>query len=355
MFELENTPGRKCMIAGKEFLFFSGYSYLGMNHVKEFTNLVKEGIDKYGILFPSSRISNTRLRLYEKFENSLSEITGMDTVSFSSGYLAGKTIADILSTYKNILVAPGTHPAINITTAQRTTSTNFNDWKNEVVDLINFSDENEFVLLSDSVDILKARVHHFSFLENIRPFKKIIFLIDDSHGIGILGKNGEGIISQLPQKENIEYIISYSLSKAFNIEGGAVSCSKEWAEKLRQHPYYTGSTAINPALAHAFIKSKKLYAIQREKLKKNITWLKKHLPHYISNHDADIPIFICEDENLPTGQAGAEEFFYNNGIIISSFGYPDPSSKKINRVVINALHTKKDLRRLSPLSPEGGT
>ena len=109
MFELENTPGRKCIIAGKEFLFFSGYSYLGMNYVKQFTELVKEGIDKYGILFPSSRISNTRLKLYQKFEDSLSKLTGMqDSVSFSSGYLAGKTISDILSSHKNILVAHGT-------------------------------------------------------------------------------------------------------------------------------------------------------------------------------------------------------------------------------------------------------
>ncbi len=105
MFELDNTPGRKCMITGKEFLFFSGYSYLGMNYVKQFRDNVKEGMDKYGILFPSSRISNTRLKLYEKFENRLSKITGMETVSFSSGYLAGKTISAILSSHNNILVA----------------------------------------------------------------------------------------------------------------------------------------------------------------------------------------------------------------------------------------------------------
>jgi len=349
MFEFENTPGRKCMTDGKEFLFFSGYSYLGMNFVKEFTNLVKEGIDKYGILFPSSRISNTRLKLYQKFEDRLSKLTGMkDSVSFSSGYLAGKTIAEILSSYKNILVAPGAHPAINIVTAQRGNSINFNDWKNEVVDLINFSDENEFVLLADSVDILKARIHHFSFVENIRPFKKIIFLIDDSHGIGILGKNGEGIISQLPKTENVEFIICYSLSKAFNIEGGAVSCSKEWTNKLRQHPNYTGSTAMSPSLLYAFTKSKKLYGVQRRKLLQNIKYLKKHLPPSILNHDFDLPVFICENEN-------AEEEFYKKEIIISSFGYPDPSSKKINRIVINALHTKKDLKKLSHLPPEGGT
>ncbi len=138
MFYLQNTPGRTCIVEKKEFLFFSGYSYLGMNHVKEFKDLVKEGIDRYGILFPSSRISNTRLKLYEAFENRLSKITGLqDSVSFSSGYLAGKTISAILSTYKNILVAPGTHPAISIEITQKIKGVNFNEWKNKVVDLIN--------------------------------------------------------------------------------------------------------------------------------------------------------------------------------------------------------------------------
>ncbi len=112
MVEFESSPGRICFINREEFLFFSGYSYLGINHIEEFRELVKEGVDKYGILFPSSRISNTRLKLYGEFENDLSELTGMqDTVSFSSGFLAGITITDILSSYKNVFTAPYTHPS----------------------------------------------------------------------------------------------------------------------------------------------------------------------------------------------------------------------------------------------------
>ncbi len=129
------------------------------------------------------------------------------------------------------------------------------------------------------------------------------------------------------------------MSKAFNIEGGAVSCSKHWAEKLREHPNYTGSTAINPSLIHAFLKSNKLYFKQRKKLLKNIACIKKLLPNYLRSHDFPIPVFICESPE-------AEILFYKKGIIISSFGYPDPTSKKINRVVINALHTKKDIKKL---------
>jgi 7-keto-8-aminopelargonate synthetase-like enzyme len=340
MFSLDDSPGRKCKVDGNEFLFFSGYAYLGMNHVKEFTDLVKEGMGRYGVLFPSSRISNTRLNLFEKIEQRLSTLTGMeDTVSFSSGFLAGKTISDILSTYKNILVAPGTHPAIDIKTDNPISSTNFNEWKNEVPYFINASDEKEFVIISDSVDVLKAQEHNFSFVKNIDSSKKIICLIDDSHGIGILGKKGEGIISQLSRKENVDYIICYSLSKAFNIEGGAVSCTKIWSEKIRQHNNYTGSTGINPSLIHAFLKSKKLYALQRKRLLKNINYLRKYLPASLIKHDLDLPVFVCVKDD-------AEELFYQNKMIISSFGYPDPSSTKINRIVINALHTKKDIQKL---------
>jgi 7-keto-8-aminopelargonate synthetase-like enzyme len=340
MFQLKNTPGRTCIVDEKEFLFFSGYSYLGMNHVKEFKDLVKEGIDKYGILFPSSRISNTRLKLYEAFENRLSKITGLqDSVSFSSGYLAGKTISAILSTYKNILVAPGTHPAIKIEPSLKTSHKDFNGWKDEVTAIINSSADVEFVLLCDSIDVLNATVHNFSFLENINPSKNIILLIDDSHGMGILGKKGQGIIGELPKNQNLDYIISYSLSKAFNIEGGAVSCSKNWAAKLRQHPNYTASTAISPSLIHAFMKAKKLYSRQRAMLIKNILIVKKQLPANIKPQIFNIPIFICENEN-------AASLFYNQKIVISSFGYPDPSSEKINRIVINALHSKKDLKKL---------
>jgi len=344
MVELETTPGRTCIINNEEFLFFSGYSYLGMNHVKEFMDLVKDGIDKYGLLFPSSRISNTRLKLYKEFENDLSKLTGtQDTVCFSSGFLAGQTIASVLSFFKIIYVAPGTHPAIKPKTTGEEATGSFNDWTLTITDLINSSAENEFVIACDSVNILTSEIHDLSFIKNINLSKKVIVLIDDSHGIGIIGKNGEGIVSQLPYANNIEYIISYSLSKAFNIHGGAISCSKYWGEKLRQHSAYTASTPINPSLAYAYLHGRSLYLLQREKLFKNISHLRSKSCHsMILKNNFDLPVFIC-------GKKNAEEYFYNNGIIISSFGYPSPSSDKINRVVVSALHTQNDINKLCSL------
>lgn len=339
MHNLENTPGRTCMINGKEFLFFSGYSYLGMNHVPEFIKRVQQGINEYGVLFPSSRISNTRLKLFEDFENILSDLTMMQsTVSFSSGYLAGQTIADILSSYKNIFIAPNTHPAIKIKHLIYSPSLDFAKWSDEVLNIINNSTEKEFVLIADSVNIMQSCVYNFTFLEKINGTKKIIFLIDDSHGMGILGNNGEGIISRLPKKENVEYILSYSLSKAFNIGGGAVSCSKYFADLLREHPNYIASTSINPSLLFAFIHCQYLYNDQRQKLKQNISSIQQSVEGLFYNNDSGLPILIAKKP--------AKEIFLKNNIIISSFGYPTPQSKPTDRAIINALHTTADIQKL---------
>jgi len=88
--KLNESPGRTAFINGKEYLFFSGYSYLGMCYVPEFLSLVIEGISKYGWLFPSSRVSNTHLALYEECEALLSSIAqSEDTVFVSSGFMGG--------------------------------------------------------------------------------------------------------------------------------------------------------------------------------------------------------------------------------------------------------------------------
>ena len=195
-------PGRTAYINGQEYLFFSGYSYLGMQQVPEFAALIKEGIDKYGWLFPSSRISNTRLSLYEECEALLSSITGMeDTVLVSSGYMAGRLATALWQ--EEVINLPPSHPAI-----QRPKTT----------------EQTRKIFALDSVNMLTAHISDFSFLNTVN--KQQIVIIDDSHGVGLIGKDGEGICNKCPASHNTSYVLCYSLSKAWNIHGGAVSASK---------------------------------------------------------------------------------------------------------------------------------
>ncbi|WP_153797183.1 aminotransferase class I/II-fold pyridoxal phosphate-dependent enzyme [Foetidibacter luteolus] len=314
---LTAQPGRTALAEdGKEYLFFSGYSYLGMGHVPEFAQLVREGMNRYGLLFPSSRISNTRLSLYEECEALLSEITGTEeTVLVASGYQAGNMAVDVWK--QPVHNYPSAHPAIQ-----------YNG---------NYAPGGLNITATDSVNVLKAAITDFAQITERCDY----LVIDDSHGFGLLGEKGEGIACILPKNNAAQYVLNYSLSKACNINAGAISCPAAVADKLRALPAYTASTAPAPALLHAFINGQQLYRLQLNKLRENIRYfiaLAGQLPGV--TYHPQLPVFI-----LPASVN--EQALLEDGIIISSFAYPNASGPTIKRIVLNALHTKEDMERLA--------
>lgn len=327
--QTDSIPGRTIAAGGREMLFFSGYAYLGMNYVPAFTSLVKEGIDRYGLSMPSSRISNTRLALFEEMEALLSHITGQeDTVCLASGFSAGNLAAGLLT--PDVLPAPGTHPAVSKTPARENT---YDAWIQAVkTSAVNTSTS----IVADAVNIFTPCINDFSFLKNTAA---VTALIDDSHGIGLTGNNGNGVADRLPQGHN--YLVSYSLSKAFNLVGGAISCSREQANRLRSRSEYTAATALSPAFVYAFIKGQSLYQQQRQQLQANTALFAQMTAHITGlRHHTALPVFV-----LP--ESMDEKWLYAQNVVISSFAYPDPAGKKIQRIIINALHTENDLQYLA--------
>lgn len=336
IFYLDNKVGRTVSVDSHEYLFFSGYNYLGINQQIEFTELVKEGISRFGWLFPSSRISNTRLFLYEECEAMLSGITGSeDTVLLPSGFAAGQLATS--RHIQNLHNAPGSHPAI---ARNSSVHQDFKTWSDWLLREANQSYPGDtLALASNSLDPLSGTLHDFSFIKDIEQCLAII--IDDSHGVGIIGKDGSGISSLLPLGRKDSYTFTYSLSKAFGVPGGAISCNKEDADQLRKLPGYSAVSPLSPGMIYAFIKGQQIYARQRQKLLENIHYfasLTKDLTGL--KYDSRFPVFV-----LPADLN--EQTFERNNIIISSFAYPDQEGPRIKRLVLNALHTDDDLRTLA--------
>ena len=342
MQKINEAPGRTFLFQGRTYLFFSGYSYLGMSHVADFRDLLKEGIDRYGALFPSSRISNTSLPLYAHLEHYLSQLTARaSTVSYASGTLACQAIGQLLGEYDPIFVAPGTHPAMGLGVSS---SLPYEEWVQECIRLATGSSHDHFIIVANSVNPLTGVINDFVFLQDLPRTKRFTVLIDDSHGIGWLGEHGEGIASALMHLPHVEYLIVYSLSKAFHIQGGAVSGPLSWTEDLRRAPQYTASTPMAPAFAHTLLNAGPLYEVQRALLEHNVEQMTRMVngiwPAGVPFlKPTQIPVFL-----FPAVPVSGE--LLAQGIMISSFAYPDPAGPPVNRAVISALHEQRDLEAL---------
>lgn len=340
MFTLNKTPGRSVMVNGKEHLFFSGYSYLGIHHHPVFIKSLQESINEYGIFFPSSRISNTQLCIYNEVETFLNhhflQISNQyHTALFSNGFLSGLAAQKIFNHHKKIFIAPNTHPAIS----QHSINISRQSW---VTHLLNETQENNYekvLIKSDSVDVLKSSVNNFDFLKEIPKNCTVDVLIDDSHGIGLIGNNGTGIANFLPIQNNLQYHFNYSLSKSYGIPGGAFSSTKENIDKIKNTVEFAATTPPIPAFLHSFLQHKELYSKQRELLVNNVIYFKEQITNLPILHQFPLPIFI-----LPSFIN--ESIFIKHNLIISSFSYPSENGEKYTRIVLNAHHTKPDLEFL---------
>lgn len=339
MVTLSEAPGRTTIIEGNEFLFFSGYSYLGLGKLPAFTDLVKQGIDQYGVVYPSSRISNTALDLYERMEDGLAGFTGCeDAACFSSGFLSARTAVEVVKDEMNVYYLPHTHPASAATTGIQSipADQSWSDFLSERAAATEF----EFAVTADSIHPTPGHINDFSFLAATASDFRITLIIDDSHGIGWLGESGEGIRSLLQLPANVELLLNFSLSKAFHLNGGAICGSRKWINAVRRHVNYATSTPLMPSLAHAWLMAGDLFQQQRQILQQNIHYLQKLTTNDTFVANGGTPVFAVSKK-------GIAPYLLQHKIIVSSFSYPHPESDPVNRVVLNALHLKQDLEKLA--------
>lgn len=340
ILQTSGQAGRTAIIDEREHLFFSGFSYLGMHVLPAFIQSLSEGLSRYGAIFPSSRVANLRLRLYEELEHALAIRTGQQAaVTFSSGYLASQAAATYAQTQGALLYAPQTHPALQISKVS-IPRVSREEWISNTIGQVNAGGDHHYVILADAVNPLTGTIYDFSWLMQLE--RKVLVVIDDSHGFGVIGTEGNGIAGMLPVHASLRYLVVASLAKAHSVEGGMIAGHASDIVALRKLPCYTASTAVAPPYAHAYLESRSLFHTQRQLLELKIAELARLIADIPFIHHAQgLPMFILQE------CADAATFLQQHDILISSFAYPDPRGEQINRVVLSALHTSEDLEILS--------
>lgn len=339
MPSIDHYPGRSIQIKGTEWLHFSGTAYLGLADHPLYQEKLMEGIRRYGANFGGSRRSNLQLAIFAEAENYLAHWLGVEAVlTVSSGSLAGQLLIKYLEQQHICDYAPSLHPAL-IGKGQRFDGSQ-EAWAQYILDIPARPDR---ILLSSTVDPLRAMAYDFSWLGRLSPKNQTTLVLDDSHGLGILGKEGRGTLSLLPSLDQVDYILLSSMGKALGVPGGLIAGNQELIQALWESPFFGGASPIIPAYLYAFLQCRALLQAQRERLSRNIEFFTQVNPgpnafRQIPGH----PVFYVKEPQLAN-------FLAQRQILISSFHYPTAQDPKISRIVINAAHTTSDLEKLATL------
>lgn len=340
-YSVDAFPGRTISVDGKQYLYFGGTSYLGLQNDTAFQQLFINNVKKYGTNYGASRKANVQISVFQEVEAYLANLVGSPTcVTLSSGYLAGKLVSQTLNTSTHkFFYAPEVHSALEVPN-----KTHFNtfDELDKAIGVHLKQETSTPVVLMDSICISGEGYPNFEPLRRL-TLKDIILVVDDSHGIGIVGKSGCGAYEKAAALQPKELIVCASLGKGFGVQAGAIFGTKNRVEQMSNTIFFGGASPAAPSALVALMQGEAVFEAKRKTLKQNIELFLSELKNpkqfnYLDNY----PAFYFSNPRIAST-------LEKNHVLITTFNYPNENSPLICRIVLSAGHTKNDIVYLAGL------
>jgi glycine C-acetyltransferase len=326
--------------------------YLGFTQHPEVKKAAIEGIEKYGTGAGASPLIGGYFAFHKELEDKLSIFFKRppgSSIVYTTGYTSNS--ASLLCLLKkddiaivDMAVHASVYEGISATTVKRFLHNNL-DSLERILRTAKDSYRTKMVIV-DGV---------YSQDGDIAPLREIIqlthqyggvVLVDDAHGIGVIGETGRGAMEYFDVLDQVD-IITGTFSKTFSNVGGYVIADPNLITYLQfQSRQYAFSASATPAIG-GVSKAIELVDTQphwQQKLWKNITYYRKGLTDLGLNigttDSAIIPVKIGEvEKNCKAGKLLLQCGIYTNPIM-----YPAVSLKdsRIRQSLI-ATHTKEHL------------
>jgi len=241
--KLEGELSSRMMFNGKEKLVWSLNNYLGLANNPDVRKADEEGVNQYGLAYPmGARMMTGNTTLHELLEKKLSAfVNKQDTFLLNYGYQGMLSIIDSLVDRHDVIVYDSEAHACIIDGCRLHAGKRFVFKHNDMEDFEKQLERAEKLTASGNGGILVITEGVFGMrgdmgkLKEIALFKKthdFTLLVDDAHGIGVMGPTGAGTGEQQEVQDSIDLYFG-TFAKAFAAIGAFVSGKKEIIQYLR--------------------------------------------------------------------------------------------------------------------------
>ncbi len=335
---------------------FCSNDYLGLSKHTKIIEVFKSGIQKYGLGSGASALISGYTGAHAEFETEFARWLGVDkAILFSSGYLANiGTITALADRDCTILSDKSCHASI-LDGIQLSRAKHCRYKNNSLTDferLMNLKKPD--LIVTESI---------FSMSGNISPVSKIsslvnqesLFIVDDAHGVGVLGERGKGICEcENINPDKIDCLIA-PLGKAFNAMGAIVAGKSEIIETILQFARtYRYTTALPPAIAHTLLETLRIVndeSWRRESLLELeeffITEALSRKLCLSSLEKTPIKSIVIQDNKKTLS---IQDDLLRRGFFVSCIRPPTvPNNQACIRISLSCLHAKSEIIQLLDL------
>lgn len=248
---IESGLEEEVRIDGKQYIDLASNNYLGLANDNRLKEACRQALDRYGASMCATPIASGYTELYARMERKLAEFVGLEaSLIYPSCYQANNGLFPAIAGREDIaLIDRNAHSSlIEGVKASGCKIWPFihNDLDHLEKVLKKVKRYRQAFVVTESVFSTEGALAPFRGIDGLCKKYGAIAVIDDSHGIGVLGKHGKGILEH-EGIENFQGIYTASLGKAIANAGGMIAGKKSLLDYLR---YYSShlvySTSVLP-------------------------------------------------------------------------------------------------------------
>ncbi|UHD16752.1 8-amino-7-oxononanoate synthase [Thiocapsa bogorovii] len=343
----------EAIVDGRPLLSFCSNDYLGLANHPEVIAALQRGAERWGVGSGASHLVNGHSTAHHALEEELADFTGRPrALLFSTGYMANLGIIAALTGRGDTLWQDRLNHASLLDGAllSRAKLRRYPHADAAELDRL-IGDRDTRMIASDGVFSMDGDLAPLPALALLARRAGAWFLVDDAHGLGVLGREGRGTLDHFGLGAEEVPILMGTLGKAFGTFGAFVAGPETLIETLIQRARsYIYTTATPPALAEATRTSLALARREdwrREHLQALITRFRagaNQLGLPLSESPTPIQPLIAGSSHQALAWAAQLE---SRGILVGAIRPPTvPEGSARLRVCLSAAHTETMVDRL---------
>lgn len=250
--EIQSDQDTEVIIGGKKVLMFGSNSYLGLTNHPKVKEAAMEAIRKYGTGCAGSRFLNGTLDIHVQLEKRLAKFVGKeDAISFSTGFQVNEGVISCITGREDYLIWDELNHASIIEGIRLSFSNKLkykhNDMESLEKQLRRCEPDKVKLIVTDGVFSMEGDVAHVAEIVRLAKQYNASIMVDEAHGIGVLGNHGRGTCDHFGVSKDVDLIMG-TFSKSFASLGGFIAADKDTINYLRHHSRtYIFSASCTPA------------------------------------------------------------------------------------------------------------
>ncbi|MCB1916221.1 MAG: 8-amino-7-oxononanoate synthase [Rhodocyclaceae bacterium] len=244
---------------GREYLSFCSNDYLGLAAAPALVDALAEGARHWGAGAGASHLVSGHYAVHDELERALASFCGCErAISFSTGYMANLAAVGTLAGRSDAIFADRLNHASLVDGALLSRA---RLCRYPHLDLDHLAHQlattpaRRRLIVSDTVFSMDGDLAPVPQLLELAERHDALLVLDDAHGLGVLGPEGRGSLAHF-DLVSPRLVLIGTLGKAAGLAGAFVAGQADVIEWLLQKARsYIFTTAAPPALAHALLQA----------------------------------------------------------------------------------------------------